>query len=114
MIERLISPLTLTFGSAHSPNDWAQLWHIRKRNEADIYYIERMVSETVLTASGESIWSRYPVAMWLSGIPGPDKFVVGMPKVEHKFGSQRYKIPTEALWVIDKSIYGLEPGKMVV
>ncbi|KAI4270410.1 MAG: hypothetical protein L6R38_007127 [Xanthoria sp. 2 TBL-2021] len=91
-----------------------KLWHIRKRNEADIYYIERMVSETVLTASGESIWSRYPVAMWLSGIPGPDKFVVGMPKVEHKFGSQRYKIPTEALWVIDKSIYGLEPGKMVV
>ncbi|KAI4259484.1 MAG: hypothetical protein L6R42_004553 [Xanthoria sp. 1 TBL-2021] len=99
VIERLIGPLTLTFGSAHSPNDWAQQWRIRKPNEADVYYIECAVSATVLTASG---------------IAGPDKFVVGMPKVEHKLGSVRYNIPTEALWVIDKSIYGLEPGKMVV
>lgn len=114
VIESLIDPLTLTFGSAHSPNDWAQQWRIRKPNEADVYYIECAVSATVLTASGESIWSRYPVAMSLTGIAGPDKFVVGMPKVEHKLGSVRYNIPTEALWVIDKSIYGLEPGKMVV
>ncbi|KAI4257101.1 MAG: hypothetical protein L6R42_005860 [Xanthoria sp. 1 TBL-2021] len=85
--------------SSHCPHNHAQLWHIRKRSEADVYYIECMVSERVLTALG---------------IAGPDKFVVGMPKVEDKFGSQRYKIPTEALWVIDKSIYGLEPGKMVV
>ncbi|KAL8991631.1 MAG: hypothetical protein Q9169_007800 [Polycauliona sp. 2 TL-2023] len=84
-------------GFAHSPNSWAQLWKIRKRDVADLYYIECLASRTVLTASG------------------PDKPVVGVPKVANKepYG-ENFDIPKEALWVIDKSIYALEPGKMVV
>ncbi|CAL8578056.1 hypothetical protein XPA_003858 [Xanthoria parietina] len=44
----------------------------------------------------------------------PDQYVVGVPKVVDNQRFPVYKIPTEALWVIDKSIYGLEPGKIVV
>lgn len=114
VIDDYSSSLTLSSGSAHSPNDWAQLWHIRKRKEADVYYIECKISETVLTAPGESTRSRYPVALWLTCIAGPDQYVVGMPKVADKQRFGVYKIPAEALWVIDRSIYGLEPGKMAV
>ncbi|KAL8655410.1 MAG: hypothetical protein Q9226_003061 [Calogaya cf. arnoldii] len=53
------------------------------------------------------------VSTRLTNIAGPNKTVVGMPKPESKIGSA-YDMPVEALWVIDKSIYGMEPGKMVV
>ncbi|KAL9037031.1 MAG: hypothetical protein Q9180_003956 [Flavoplaca navasiana] len=85
----------LTCSSAHSPNNWAQVWLIRKQGAADLYSIECKESTTILTASG------------------PDKPVVGRPKGERNPISG-HNVPTEGLWAIDKSMYGLEPGKMVV
>ena len=53
------------------------------------------------------------IALEAEYIAGPDKSVVGILKGEYTRVSG-YNIPTEGLWVIDKSMYGLEPGKMVV
>ncbi|KAL8919803.1 MAG: hypothetical protein Q9172_004808 [Xanthocarpia lactea] len=90
-------PGTKVQGFTHIPNNSAQLWDIRKRLEADVYYIQCKSSETVLTASG------------------PESPVVGMPKGPMgPSTSWQHSLPKEALWVIDKSIYGLDSGKMVV
>ncbi|KAL8683748.1 MAG: hypothetical protein Q9224_006654 [Gallowayella concinna] len=73
------------------PNNWAQLWRIRQVYSAEVYVIENIEGGTLLTVS-------------------ETKQAVGKEELI-PFGG---KYPPEALWAIDKSIYGLEPGKMVV
>ncbi len=101
---------TLMFSSAHLPNDWVQLWLIRKWFKADLYYLKCAASGTVLIASGKSLGNDQK----LIDEVGPDKPLVGRPEGEYNYGIGRYDIPTEGLWAIDKSIYSLEPGNMVV
>ncbi|KAL8850307.1 MAG: hypothetical protein Q9221_004722 [Calogaya cf. arnoldii] len=48
---------------AHSPNNWAQLWNIRKREGVDVYSIECKASATVLTASGKFIRNGVPLPL---------------------------------------------------
>ncbi|KAL8667343.1 MAG: hypothetical protein Q9168_007292 [Polycauliona sp. 1 TL-2023] len=85
---------------AHTPHDWAQQWRITKQNEAGIFSIENRASGTVLSAADTN---------------SP---VVAMPKPKrdyhYGYGLPDLPLPTEALWVIDKGIYGLEPGNMAL
>ena len=60
----------------------------------------------------------YHVVTLLKDVACSKSPVVGMPKgpmsTTGLLMNRQYSLSKEALWVIDKSIYGLEPGKMVV
>ncbi|KAL8679476.1 MAG: hypothetical protein Q9186_004252 [Xanthomendoza sp. 1 TL-2023] len=85
-------PGTKVQGHAHSPNNWAQLWKIYQVYQAEVYVIQNVQGGTLLTAS--------------------ETKQIAVGKEELKAIHVNY--PLEAVWAIDKSTYGLEPGKMVV